>query len=55
MNKDTISGSIKEAGGKMRSKVGDAVGDKKGEAYGLKDQAAGKVQKNYGKIKDAVS
>ena len=53
MNKDTIAGSIKETGGKIREKVDHAVGDKKGEALGIKDQVTGNAQKNYGKLKDS--
>lgn len=54
MNKDTVAGSIKETGGKVRSKIDHALGDTKGEAKGLADQAAGNVQKNYGKFKDSL-
>ena len=54
MNKDTIAGAVKETGGKIRSKIDHAVGDKKGEAQGKKVQAAGNIQKNYGKLKDSI-
>ena len=54
MNKDTIAGSIKETGGKMRSKVGHALGDTKGEVLGRKDQFSGSLQKNFGKVKDKL-
>jgi uncharacterized protein YjbJ (UPF0337 family) len=54
MNKDRVAGAVKEAGGKMRAKVGKMTGDEKGEAKGRADQAAGAVQKTYGKIKDAI-
>jgi uncharacterized protein YjbJ (UPF0337 family) len=54
MNKDTIEGTTKEIGGKIREKVDHAVGDKKGEAQGIKDQVTGNIQKNYGKLKDTV-
>ncbi len=54
MNKDTVAGSVKETGGKVRSAVDSALGDKKGEALGKIDQATGAAQKNYGEVKDAV-
>ena len=54
MNKDTIAGAVKETGGKVRSKVDRAIGDKKGEVLGKKDQALGKMQKDYGKLKSSI-
>jgi uncharacterized protein YjbJ (UPF0337 family) len=54
MNKDTVAGTIKETGGKIRAKVDHVMGDSKGEALGRKDQVTGNVQKNYGKLKDAA-
>ncbi len=54
MGKDTIAGEVKEIGGKVRSAVGHATGDKEGEVRGKIDQATGNVQKNYGKVKDAI-
>jgi uncharacterized protein YjbJ (UPF0337 family) len=54
MNKDTIAGSVRETGGKIRSKIDHATGDTKGEALGLKDEFEGNAQKNYGKLKDSI-
>ncbi len=54
MSKDTIAGAVKEVGGKVRSTVGHATGDKEGEARGKVDEAAGNIQKNYGKVKDKI-
>lgn len=54
MNKDTVAGAVKETGGKIRSKVDKAIGNKKGESLGRKDQAMGNLQKNYGKLKDSI-
>ncbi len=54
MGKDTIAGAIKETGGKVRSAVDHALGDKEGERLGKMDEAAGNLQKNYGRVKDAV-
>lgn len=55
MSKDTVVGKIKEVGGKARANVGKLTGDKEAEARGRADQAAGNVQKNYGKLKDSLS
>ena len=54
MGKDTIVGAVKEISGKVRSVVGVATGDEKEEASGKVDAAKGKLQKNYGKIKDVI-
>jgi len=54
MNKDTIAGKAKEVGGKIRSAVGHATGDKEGEIRGIVDTAKGKMQKNYGEAKDSI-
>lgn len=54
MNKDTVAGAIRETGGKVRAAVDHAAGDHKGEALGRKDQLEGNLQKNFGKVKDAV-
>ena len=53
-NKDTIAGKVKEIGGAARKHIGRATGDEEGEARGAADQITGKVQKNYGKLKDAI-
>lgn len=54
MGKDTVTGAIKETGGKVRASIARVTGDTEGEIRGKADQAAGNVQKNYGKAKDAV-
>jgi len=54
MNKDTIDGTVKEIGGKARSVIGQVTGNKEGEAHGKIDEAQGKMQKNYGKVKDIL-
>ncbi len=54
MNKDTIEGSVKEIGGKIRGAVDHATGDTAGETQAKKDQVTGNIQKNYGKVKDAI-
>ena len=55
VDKNEIEGGAKEIGGKIKSAVGSALGNEKMEAEGKADQAEGKTQKNYGKVKDAVT
>lgn len=54
MDKDRIVGGAKEVAGKVKSKLGAVTGNEKLEAEGLLDQAEGKIQKGFGKAKDAV-
>ncbi|MER0236999.1 CsbD family protein [Fulvimarina sp. MAC8] len=54
VDKNEIKGAAKEAGGKVKEAVGSAVGNERMRAQGEADQAEGKTQKNYGKVKDAV-
>ncbi|WP_062229443.1 CsbD family protein [Aureimonas frigidaquae] len=54
VDKNEIKGGAKEIGGKIKEAAGKAVGNDRLQAEGLADQAEGKTQKNYGKVKDAV-
>lgn len=54
VNKDTIAGKTKEVGGAVRKNIGKITGDREAEARGASDQLTGNVQKNYGKVKDAL-
>ena len=53
-NKDTIAGKAKELGGKAQAKVGELTGNPETQARGRVNEAEGNVQKNYGKLKDAI-
>ncbi len=53
-DKNQIQGGAKEIGGKIKEAAGNLVGNDRLQAEGLADQAEGKTQKNYGKVKDAV-
>lgn len=53
-NKDTIAGKVKEVGGAARKNLGKLTGDREAEARGAADQVTGNMQKNYGKLKDAI-
>ncbi|WP_182086708.1 CsbD family protein [Aureimonas sp. ME7] len=54
VDKNQIQGGAKELGGKIKEGAGNLVGNERLQAEGLADQAEGKTQKNYGKVKDAV-
>ena len=58
MNKDQVKGRAEEVKGNIKEGVGQVIGNRDLEAEGEVDQAAGKVQKNYGdgkeKVKDAI-
>jgi len=54
MNKDQVAGRVDAAKGKVKEAVGKATGSQKLKGDGLADQAAGKVQSNYGDAKDKV-
>ncbi len=51
---NAAAGAVQEAGGKIRQKVDEAVGDHKGAAYGVKDQVEGNLRKNTAKLSDAL-
>ncbi len=58
VNKDQVSGVAKQVKGSVKEAVGKATGDRRTQAEGMADKAAGKVQKTYGdakqKIKDSL-
>jgi uncharacterized protein YjbJ (UPF0337 family) len=54
MNKNQVSGTAKDIGGKIQQTVGKAVGSAKQEAKGLQKQAEGKLQKTVGDVQEAV-
>jgi uncharacterized protein YjbJ (UPF0337 family) len=54
MDKDRVEGSMENMKGKVKEGVGKATGDKKTEAEGKSDQAAGKLQNTWGSVKDTL-
>lgn len=58
VNKDQVGGVGKQAKGAVKEAVGKMTGNRRTEAEGKADKAAGKVQKTFGdakqKIKDAL-
>ncbi|WP_375450568.1 CsbD family protein [uncultured Devosia sp.] len=54
MHKDEVDGAGKQAKGAIKDAVGGLTGNEKLQAEGKMDKAAGKVQQNVGKAKDAT-
>lgn len=54
VDKNQVQGGAKEIGGKIKEAAGKLVGNERLQADGMADQAEGKTQKNYGKVKDAM-
>jgi uncharacterized protein YjbJ (UPF0337 family) len=54
MHKDTAKGAMKDAKGSVKEAAGRATGDDRLRAEGVSDQAAGKLQKGVGNLKDAA-
>jgi uncharacterized protein YjbJ (UPF0337 family) len=54
MDKDRVEGAGHQAKGTVKEAVGKMTGDKKTQASGTAEKAAGKVQNTAGGVKDAV-
>ena len=54
MNKEQVTGRIKEAAGEVQEHVGRATGNKSQEAKGAAREAQGKVEKNVGDTANKV-
>jgi uncharacterized protein YjbJ (UPF0337 family) len=52
MDKDRIAGAAKEVKGAIEKATGNALGDAKMVADGIRDKAAGKIQNAIGSAKD---
>lgn len=52
MDQDKIKGKMKDIGGRVERQAGEWTGDKDLQAEGTKDQAKGKTQEAWGKVKD---
>lgn len=53
MDKDRIKGKADDVKGRVERQVGEWTGDKDAQAKGAMDQAKGKAQNAFGKMKDA--
>jgi uncharacterized protein YjbJ (UPF0337 family) len=54
MDKDRVKGVAHQIKGDVKEKAGKVFGDKKMEADGAVEKAAGKIQNAVGGMKDAV-
>jgi uncharacterized protein YjbJ (UPF0337 family) len=51
---ENLQGTVREMGGRVQRKAGEAVGDTKMQADGLYNQAAGTAQQMWGQAQDAT-
>jgi uncharacterized protein YjbJ (UPF0337 family) len=54
MDRDEIKGKAKDIKGRIKRQAGEWTGNEELETEGTLDQAEGKVQNAWGKVKDAV-
>lgn len=54
MDENRVEGMARSVGGKIEGAVGNMTGDRKMQADGMVDRAAGKAQRVYGNAKDTV-
>ncbi|HVW78648.1 MAG TPA: CsbD family protein [Alloacidobacterium sp.] len=54
MNKDQVSGKLDQAAGKVKEKVGGAVGNQRLANEGLADQIKGAAKETWGNAKDVA-
>jgi uncharacterized protein YjbJ (UPF0337 family) len=52
MDKDRVTGKVKEVEGRIERQTAEWTGDKKKQVHGAAKQAQGKVQNAWGKVKD---
>lgn len=55
MNTNQVKGATKDAAGKVRRKVGEAIDSPTQQVKGAAQQVAGKAQKALGDVQEAVS
>ncbi|HWR17926.1 MAG TPA: CsbD family protein [Terriglobales bacterium] len=53
MDSDRIKGKIDDIKGRVKRQAGEWTGDEQAQSEGMMDQAKGKVQNAFGKMKDA--
>jgi uncharacterized protein YjbJ (UPF0337 family) len=54
VNKDQVKGVARQVQGSVKEAVGKATGNKRTQAEGAVEKAAGKVQKGYGDVKSKI-
>lgn len=53
MDEDRVKGKLDDVKGRVKRQVGEWTGDENAQAEGAMDQAKGKAQNTWGKVKDA--
>ena len=54
MNKNQVSGVVKNFTGKLQEEAGKLFGSKEQQAKGLGKQISGTAEKTYGDVKEAI-
>jgi uncharacterized protein YjbJ (UPF0337 family) len=54
MDEDRIKGKVDDVAGRVKRQTGEWTGDEELQSEGTADQAKGKAQNTWGKIKDAA-
>jgi uncharacterized protein YjbJ (UPF0337 family) len=54
MNDDRIKGKVDDIKGRVKRQVGEWTGDAQAQDEGIMDQAKGKTQNAWGKVKDSA-
>ncbi len=54
MNKDQVKGRVEQAKGTVKEAAGKVIGNKKLETEGQLDKVGGKVQADFGDLKEDV-
>jgi len=54
MNKETVEGRFDQVAGKLKVKVGEAVGNQKLANAGVAEQVKGVAKETWGKVKDTA-
>ncbi len=53
MDHDRVEGKMDDVKGRIKRQVGEWTGDEQAQSEGAADQAKGKIQNAWGKMKDA--
>ncbi|WP_027013808.1 CsbD family protein [Comamonas composti] len=54
MNKDQVTGALKDAAGKVQQKTGELINSPEQQAKGIAKQVEGTAQKKVGDVKQAL-
>jgi uncharacterized protein YjbJ (UPF0337 family) len=54
MNKDQVTGTVKEAAGKVQQKTGQLIGSRNQQAKGIAKQIDGKIEQTVGDVKEVL-